>query len=210
MKLKLSDQVALATLAGTFVLTAAVYRELPPRIPTHFDLHGIANGWMDRPVGAWLLPAVTLGLWIFLRAGAALLPSSWKERMHASPIAISSAILVGVLAALQAVILYAAMAAPPNVAKLLGLVLSAFALGFGLVMPRLRRNPWIGIRTPWTLTSDEVWARTHRLGGALMVAAGLVSLSAIALGHAALAPVAIVVAAVVPAVHSFMLARRLD
>ena len=40
--------------------------------------------------------------------------------------------------------------------------LGALFVMLGLVMPRVRRNPWVGVRTPWTLASDENWARTHR------------------------------------------------
>jgi immunity protein, SdpI family len=43
----------------------------------------------------------------------------------------------------------------------------------GNYMGKLRRNFWAGIRTPWTLTSDVVWERTHRLGGWFFVLAGL-------------------------------------
>ena len=41
------------------------------------------------------------------------------------------------------------------------------------VLPRLQSNWWIGIRTPWTLSSDESWYRTHRLGGQLGVPMGI-------------------------------------
>jgi uncharacterized membrane protein len=49
------------------------------------------------------------------------------------------------------------------------------------VLPRARPNWFFGIRTPWTLTNDRVWTRTHRVGGYAMTAAGLlVVLAAIA------------------------------
>ena len=51
----------------------------------------------------------------------------------------------------------------------------------GNALPRARPNWWFGIRTPWTLSSDRVWARTHRVGGYLLAAAGLVLLIAAAL-----------------------------
>ena len=71
----------------------------------------------------------------------------------------------------------------------------------------------VGIRTPWTLASEEVWVRTHRLGGKLMVLAGLAMIGA------ALLPLpsgllwtvliaAVILAAVVPIVYSYLLWRR--
>jgi uncharacterized membrane protein len=86
-------------------------------------------------------------------------------------------------------------------------------IGLGLAMPRVRRNPIIGIRTPWTLTSDENWARTHRFAGYSMVVGGVVAAAAGASGTIVGAVVAIVVllgSMLVPAVYSLVLARRQD
>ena len=48
----------------------------------------------------------------------------------------------------------------------------------GNVLPRARPNWMFGIRTPWTLSNDRVWERTHRVGGYLMLGAGVVILAA--------------------------------
>lgn len=52
--------------------------------------------------------------------------------------------------------------------------------GMGNVLPKLRSNFFFGIRTPWTLADEQVWARTHRFGGAAFVASGVL-LMAVAL-----------------------------
>jgi len=51
----------------------------------------------------------------------------------------------------------------------------------GNVLPRARPNWWFGIRTPWTLSNDRVWVRTHRVGGYLLAGAGVVLLAGAAL-----------------------------
>jgi uncharacterized membrane protein len=71
----------------------------------------------------------------------------------------------------------------------------------------------VGIRTPWTLASEEVWVRTHRLGGKLMVVAGLAMIGAALLPLPAgllwtIPAVAIAIAAAVPIVYSYLLWRR--
>ena len=40
------------------------------------------------------------------------------------------------------------------------------------MMPKLKSNYYMGIKTPWTLSDDDIWLRTHRLGGKTMFAAG--------------------------------------
>ena len=81
------------------------------------------------------------------------------------------------------------------------------------MIPRIKRNPVMGVRTPWTLTSDENWARTQRVGGYSMVLGGVVAAVFGVLGGTAggvVALVAIFVSALVPAAYSLVLARRQD
>jgi uncharacterized membrane protein len=77
----------------------------------------------------------------------------------------------------------------------------------------VKRNPIVGIRTAWTLRSDENWARTQRVGGYAMVSAGLVTVVAGGLGGIAgsvVSLVALIGAGVVPVIYSLVLARQLD
>ena len=78
-------------------------------------------------------------------------------------------------------------------------------------MGKLRRNFYVGIRTPWTLSSDTVWRRTHRTGGALMVLGGLILAISAFLPRPAflvLFVTTIVIVAVIPIVQSYILWKR--
>jgi uncharacterized membrane protein len=209
VKVKTIDSFTVGAMAGTGLLTAALYARLPPRIPVHFDIHGEADGWLTREIGAWLLPAMALGLWLLLRFGGLILPRAWKERMLASPTAAVGAIFVALFCAIQGIVLYAALMKPPTVAVSLGVILGVFWIVLGLVMPRVRRNPWIGVRTAWTLSSDENWARTHHMAGYAFTIAGALALVVVAVGYASVAPALIVASAFLPMIYSFVLARHL-
>jgi uncharacterized membrane protein len=67
----------------------------------------------------------------------------------------------------------------------------------------------MGVRTPWTLSSDENWARTHRVAGYAFVPAGLLAVFGVLAGAAAAAPILVIASAMIPAVYSFVLARQL-
>jgi uncharacterized membrane protein len=202
------DAVALALIAGMTAVTGALYSRLPSRIPTHFDIHGVANGWMPRSVGPWILPLTAAGLWALLRPGAAVLPSAWRSRMQKSPVGLVMTLLVALMCALQCVILYAALARPASVGVALGLLLGGFWIALGLILPRVRRNPWIGVRTTWTLSSDENWSRTHRVAGLTFCSSGVLALLCTIAGFPALGMVIVASSAFVPAAYSFVLARR--
>jgi uncharacterized membrane protein len=81
----------------------------------------------------------------------------------------------------------------------------------GNYMSQLRKSFFIGIRTPWTLLSDAVWKRTHRVGGWLFMLAGMVMVIGALIGAPAwLVPTVIVAAVLIPCVYSSWIYRRLD
>jgi uncharacterized membrane protein len=96
--------------------------------------------------------------------------------------------------------------------RILAILLAAFLLVLGNFMGRVRPNWFVGIRTPWTLSSDEVWRRTHRLAARLMVALGLVlfPLAAVLPDRAALVAslTALLAAGLLPAAWSYVYWRR--
>lgn len=200
------DVASLGLIVGMAVLPGAVYTRLPLRVPTHFD----ASGWMGRFPGVWIIPLTALGTWLLVRPGARLLSSAWRARMEKSPSAEVAMLLALLCTGMQSVSLYAALAQPASVAMYLGIPLGVFWFGLGLVMPRVRRNPWMGIRTPWTLSSDENWARTHRVAGRAFAIAGALTVVGTLLTHSlAVGIAAILTSCLVPAAYSFLLARRL-
>jgi uncharacterized membrane protein len=116
-------------------------------------------------------------------------------------------ILNGLMAVMQGLAVQAALRTPPHLGGGMAWALGAFFVLIGLVMPRVRRNPWIGVRTPWTLTSDENWARTHRFAGYTMTAGGLAAIVATAAGSPVLTVGAILAGALAPVVYSWRIAH---
>jgi hypothetical protein len=89
--------------------------------------------------------------------------------------------LVGVLAVLYLVTLLAALGYPVNVGAIVQITIALLFILMGNIMGKFRFNYFVGIRTPWTLASEEVWRKTHRLGGRLWVLAGLIGLFSVLL-----------------------------
>lgn len=201
------DLLAVGLAGASAVATAAVYDRLPDPMPTHFDAHGVANGWMPRAIGAFILPIAAIGVWTLVRFGGGLLPPAWRERLEASPVSSVGLLLNGLLAALQGLMIRAALMPVPRLDGSLWWALGAFFLLLGLIMPRVRRNPWIGVRTAWTLASDENWAKTHRFAGYTMTLGGGAAVVASMAGVPALALAFILAGALAPAFYSWRIAR---
>jgi uncharacterized membrane protein len=206
MRLLRSDLGALAALATACGASVWARSRLPESVATHFGIDGAANGWSSRGVALGLLPAVGLGLWALVRFAGALWPRPIGVA-GARVLPLAAALTAGLVAAVHVALLAGATVPGVEPARAVHAALGAFLLGFGLVAPRLPQNPIVGIRTPWTLASPEIWARTHRLGGATFALAGAVVLGAsiVAAVPGPIALAAIVVGAIVPAGYSMML-----
>jgi uncharacterized membrane protein len=202
------DALTVAVLAGTFALTALVYDHLPDPMPTHFDLAGRPNGWMARPLGAWLLPVLSPFVVALIRFGGRLMPSGWRERLEASPLRTVTLMTAALMTGLHVLVLQASLSPGHRLGNTMWGLLGAMFVALGLVLPRTRRNPIFGIRTAFTLASDENWARTHRVGGYTTTIGGVVVAFAGFAGMPRVAMVALIAALVIPAVWSWRIARR--
>jgi uncharacterized membrane protein len=112
------------------------------------------------------------------------------------------------------IILMSSDPAPANPTVLLGGCLILFMLLFGNYVGSIRPNYFIGIRTPWTLQSDEVWKKTHRLAGRLLMGSALLGMVLLLLLPASwgmLGVVALLMGALlIPVFYSFFLFRKLE
>jgi uncharacterized membrane protein len=91
--------------------------------------------------------------------------------------------------------------------------IGALFVVIGNYMTTVQKNFFVGIRTPWTLASDDVWFRTHRLGGRLFMLGGIVLMATVFFGPKAMMAamlVVITIVAGVPIVYSYVVYRRLE
>ena len=170
--------VPFVIVVAAIVASLAVYPRLPATVSTHWDMLGRPNGWSSRQWGAWVMPLVLLAMAILVRVLPAIDPrGSNYSKFSGAFEGIIIAVMLFTLG-LHIVILMAALGYPVAMARVLPLAIGALLVVIGNLLPRARPNWFVGIRTPWTLSSDRVWEKTHRLGGKMFVGAGLISVLA--------------------------------
>ena len=195
----------------TLGFSAAMYPRLPDSMPTHWDVRGNIDGYTPRAWGAWLMPAILAVVALVLPRLPALDPRRANfEKFRGSYDLVVNAIIT-IVALLHVAMLGVGAGWPIAMARVTPLLIGALFVVVGNVMPRARPNWLFGIRTPWTLTNDRVWERTHRLAGLLFVFAGLLlGLSALLMPATVLPLIigSVVVAAIVPVIYSYLLWRQ--
>jgi uncharacterized membrane protein len=170
--------IPLLIVAVAVIASAVVYPNLPATVPTHWDMLGRPNGWGSRVWGAWVLPIVMLLLWGGMRVLPTIDPRGANYAKFGGAFeAIVISILLYMLG-LHLIILRASLGYPVAMQRVLPIGVGILLVLIGNLLPRARPNWFIGIRTPWTLSSDRVWEKTHRVGGRAFVAGGLAILIA--------------------------------
>lgn len=165
--------IPLLIVVAAFVATAVVYPKLPASIPTHWNLSGQPDKWSGRFWGAWLMPVFILGAWALFRILPAIDPRGGNYVKFGGAFeGIVTAVMLFMLA-LHIVVLRAALGHPSDMRRVVPIGIGLLFLVIGNLLPRARPNWFVGIRTPWTLSSDRVWEKTHRLGGRVFVVAGI-------------------------------------
>lgn len=164
--------IPLLIIAAAVVASAVVYPRLPETIPTHWNMDGQPDGWSSRAFGAWITPVILLGMWALFRLLPAIDPrgANYAKFGGAFEAIIDSLMLF--LLGMHIVLLRAGLGYPVQIERIVPFGVGVLLIVIGNLLPRCRPNWFVGIRTPWTLSSDRVWEKTHRFGGRLFVAAG--------------------------------------
>lgn len=162
-----------ALLAAMFLASAVVWPRAPERLPVHWDLAGEVDRHGGRVEGLLLLPALALGVYLLLRALPRLDPGRANYALFGGAYATIRLATLAVLAAIHGVVILAALGRTIDMGRLMPILVGALLIVLGGVLGKLRPTWFVGIRMPWTLSSKRSWGKTHRLGGWLFIADGL-------------------------------------
>ncbi len=179
MSLKFAKVASLAVITATagFSLWA---RTLLPDAPiaTHFDAAGHVNGTMPRDTALAFMPLVALGIAVFmLWILPAMMPKKASLERSAEAYGASVIVVMLFLALVHVGLIALAMHYPIDLKQAALVGAGVVFIVIGNYLPKTRYNFVIGIRTPWTLSNEEVWDRTHRLAGPLHMLLGALILA---------------------------------
>jgi uncharacterized membrane protein len=192
----------------SMVVGALVFNHLPEKVPMHWNLRGEVDGYSGRWVGAFGIPLMTLGVYILMILVPRIDPKRSNYEKFAGAYNIFVTVLVLFLIALYSVVLLSAFGYNLDVGILVRIGVGVMFVVMGNYLTQVRHNYFFGIRTPWTLASESVWRKTHRLGGVLFVVAGIITLLSIFLGSVAgfiLTIGSLLVVTIISAVYSYII-----
>ena len=167
-------------IAGMSAISAWAWQQIPggAQLPIQFGLDGAPTRFAEKESFLPLMPAVAVGLTVLFWVLPRFDPR--KANLEASSKFWNAAAMlsVGVLAYAHVLLVLTAMGQKIDVTSALVPGLSVMFIGLGNYLGKTRSNWFGGVRTPWSLSSEYSWERTHRWSGRMMVASGLAALAA--------------------------------
>jgi uncharacterized membrane protein len=168
--------IALLTLAA-LALSLWAYPQLPELVPSHWNAAGEVDGWMPRLPNVLLIPGLMIGMGLLLLFIPHIDPLRANvERFRG---VYNGFILVFTLYLLflHIIITLAGLGIEFNMNYAIIPAIAVLFFCIGLLLDRAKQNWFIGVRTPWTLSSPTVWDKTHKLGAVLFkISAGIMIL----------------------------------
>ncbi|MGJ3204893.1 SdpI family protein [Geobacillus thermoleovorans] len=166
--------IVLTVLAYFLSLAALPY--LPDQVAIHWNASGEADGFSNKWLGAFLPPLLMTFLIILMGVLPKLDPKKANYSRFQKSYRIVNAALACFFLLLHIVTLAYNLGVPVDIGRLVPIGVGVLFIVLGNYMPKIKPNYFIGIRTPWTLESEAVWNKTHRLGGKVFIAMGILSM----------------------------------
>jgi len=197
-------------LAFMFGLAAVSWGSLPDRLPVHFDLSGHVDGWGTKPAALLVLPLVALALYGVFRVLPRLDPGRANYEGFEHAYLVIRTAVIALLAALYVFMHLTFRGQSVPFGRVMPLAVGVVLIVAGNQMGKIRPNWFVGLRTPWTLSSKRSWVLGNRLGGAALVVGGFALLVAAAIDRTwALVAAAVIMSAgiLVAIVYSYIVWR---
>ncbi|MDR3645827.1 MAG: SdpI family protein [Clostridia bacterium] len=217
MKIKFVDGVYWVLAFLPLVVTGAVYRDFPQSIPVHFNAALQIDKYGSR-TELFIFPIAIIGIaalfWIFLAFINKVTGSRNDKLVQALKLIVMITFAVICISILFVTYRSAKLQTVPDFYKIVAVLLSLGDIVMANYLPKCKRNGWMGIRTSWTLSSDEVWYKTHRFGGWLIAIGGVLCIvvSLILKGIACLMTVCVaeIVMLIIVVVYSYKISKKVD
>jgi len=159
----------------SFGIGAYFSPQMPDKMASHWNTKGEVDGYMSKFWGLFLMPIILLGLFLLF----ILIPKidPLKENIAKFRKYFDGFIVLITLFLFYIYLLTIAwnLGKRFNMGQMMMPALGMLFYYCGILTENAKRNWFIGIKTPWTLSSERVWDKTHKIGGKLFKAAGLIA-----------------------------------
>ena len=173
MNTRLTTILVLVLILAATVAGVSLWDRLPEQMASHWNINDQVDGYMSKFWGVFLMPLITLGMLVLFLVIPNIDPLRANIAQFREVFNLFILLIVGFMVYIYALTLLWNLGYTTfGVGKAMMPALGVLFIFIGYMLRKAKRNFFIGIRTPWTLSSDRVWEETHRIGAVLFIISG--------------------------------------
>ena len=182
-----------------------LYPDMPEKMASHWNAQGEVDGYMQKGWALFLMPGITVLLYLMYLLIPRIDPLKKNIEKFRPYFDWFILLMIVFLAYIYSLTIAVNLGYVFNMTTMILPAIGVLFIYIGFLVQHAKRNWFIGIRTPWTLSDDRVWEKTHRLGGKLFKVAGVLVFLSVLFDASALWIVlgAALVAGLAPVVYSY-------
>lgn len=179
MNNKLTTVVMFTLIIVSTAIGSYIYPNLPETIASHWNSQGLVDGYMPKFWGIFLMPLLLLFMYFLYIIIPAIDPLKKNLESFRKQYNLLIVLIMLFLFYIHTLTIIWNTGIEFNMNKFVLPAVGIFIFYIGVLMGYAKRNWFVGIRTPWTLSSDIVWNKTHKLGSLLFKISGFLALLSI-------------------------------
>lgn len=166
----------LTLIITAFLISCLFYGKLPNEMPIHWNIGGEIDNYAPKIFAAFFPPIIMLFIWGGMLFTPKIDPKKDNYLQFNKTYTITTNVIVTFFFVLHIVTILASIGYNIPINKVIPFMVGVLFLIIGNYLPKSKSNFFFGIKTPWTLTNEDTWTKTHRLGGKLFVLSGLITI----------------------------------
>lgn len=173
--MKKSETIVLVIICLSFVVGILLYPQMPEKMASHWNAQGEVDGYISKFWGLFLMPLISLGLFFLFILIPKIDPLKKNIEKFRRYFDVFVVLVILFLFYLYLLTIFWNLGFKFSMPQFLAPALGMLFYYCGILVENAQRNWFIGIRTPWTLSSDKVWEKTHKIGGKLFRLSGVIA-----------------------------------
>ena len=167
-----SGIIVLGVILLSFIIGIYFYPQMPEKIASHWNAHGQVDGYMSKFWGLFLMPLLSMMLFLLFIAIPKIDPLKHNIEKFREYYDGFVVLIIVYLFYVYLLTIFWNIGIRFSMVQPLAPAMGILFYYIGILIENAKRNWFIGIRTPWTLSSEKVWEKTHKIGGKLFKIAG--------------------------------------
>ncbi|NMC51574.1 SdpI family protein [Candidatus Kuenenbacteria bacterium] len=155
------------------ILSVYFYSHFPERVATHWNISGEVDGWSSRGFSAFFFPALNLAIYLLMIGLPSLDPRRGNYENFRTAYHVIKGALVVFLSLIYFVVGLNGLGYKIPVGTIIPIGIGVLFVVIGYFLNHVKQNWFLGIRTPWTLSSESVWQKTHHFASRIFMFCGV-------------------------------------